>query len=247
MLVCGTSTISEIVAAHMVATGKVSISDVNIIQLPYFRKTMLDLIASGTKHTIICSGDIEEADNIEYINQIEYFKDKSTGSLSRHIDTAIKDITSNEYDMYASAFNNYIMHDLETINNIAYTGMVNGYAGSASDYSTQLHLWETVNLQIHGADIKRPCKELAIITGSGYVRYMARAMMYNEVNLKIVVFMSKGKVYVYFRDGMTPKEYITAHAWYEGYCEYGQFAAVLSESAIKNLVTCMCQRVLESS
>ena len=247
MLVCGTSTISEIVAAHLVATGQFSISDVTIVQLPHFRKNMLEMVASGGSHTIVCSGETEESDNINYINQVEYFNDKKVGSLQDPIKTAIKDIVSNSYDMYSSAFNNYIMHDIETINNIAYTGLVNGYAGSASDPSMQLNMWNTVNEQVHLSDIKRPCKELAIMTGNGYVRYMARAMMYNDTDLKIVAFISKGKIYVYFRDGMVPKEYVSAHAWYEGYCEYGQFAAVLSESAVKNLITCMCHRVVESN
>lgn len=261
MLICSTSTISEIVAAHLVATGYFNIQDIIIVPMHDIRNKMIEATNDGNKHTIICAGDIIESDNITYIDPITYFNDKSNiGGMIDSINVAIKDLISNEYDMYSSTFNNYIMHDIETINSIAYTGMVKGYAGSATDQSRQLELWNSVNNQLNSSIIKKPHDSIAIINGKGYVRYMARAMMHNDKNVKIIVFIAGNKVnvkiyeqeyqynkiYVYFRDGMTASDYIPAHAWYSGYCEYGQFSTALSESATKNMITCMCSRLVEN-
>lgn len=244
-LICGNSLISELVAAHLVATGSFSISDIEMVQMPMFRVRILELDKVGDKFCVICHEPFHESNNIIYVNYMTYFDNIELDECTRFaVRCAIKDISSNEYDMYVSSFNNYILHDISTINSIAYTNYLQASVYSASGHQQQNNMYEEVSRQLLKCIIKRPSPKVAIISGDGYVRYIARKALHDDKNLECIIFMiGHTKAYVYFRDGLNPSDYISAYAMYEGYCEHGQFAAILTKSAMHNLIMCITREL----
>ena len=213
--------------------------------MPKFRSRVIELAMAGTKSTVICSNhDIIESEHITYVDQINYFNNiRLNDHMKKSVEYAVYDIKSNTYDLYASTFNNYIFHGVPTISMMANTDMLSRCVYSAGDVVAQNGLWAEVNLQIEESKRAMPCKEVMVIKGKGYIRYMARAALYLKPEVQAVVSLIEDKVYVYFRDGLNPSDYIPAGTWYDGYCEHGQFAATLNESTTKNLISCLVREL----